>query len=79
MTADASAFAFEPSASPVPAEERSRLIADPGFGRVFTDHMATIRYSSERGWYDPKVAARQPIIVDSAMSCSITPRRFSRA
>jgi branched-chain amino acid aminotransferase len=30
--------------------------------------MATIRYSTERGWYDPKIAARKPIIVDSAMS-----------
>ncbi|HZG46290.1 MAG TPA: branched-chain amino acid aminotransferase [Allosphingosinicella sp.] len=68
MTADASAFAFEPSASPVPAEERSRLIADPGFGRVFTDHMATIRYSSERGWHEPKITARKPMTVDAATS-----------
>jgi branched-chain amino acid aminotransferase len=68
MPAVASAFAVEPNESPVAAEERSRLITDPGFGRVFTDHMATIRYSTERGWYDPKIAARQPIIVDSAMS-----------
>ena len=32
-------LAFEPTAKPVPAEERARLLADPGFGRVFTDHM----------------------------------------
>jgi branched-chain amino acid aminotransferase len=68
MTAVAPAFTIVPADSPVPAEERSRLIADPGFGRVFTDHMAMIRYSSERGWYDPQVTARRPIVVDSAMS-----------
>jgi branched-chain amino acid aminotransferase len=68
MTAVASDFAFEPSAHPVPDEERGRMIADPGFGRVFTDHMALIRYSSARGWYDPKVTARQPITVDTATS-----------
>ena len=39
-----SAIAFEPSSKPVPVEERARLLADPGFGRVFTDHMALIEY-----------------------------------
>ncbi len=68
MTAVASAFAFEPSASPVPDDERSRLIADPGFGRVFTDHMALIRYSSAHGWHEPRITARKPITVDTAMS-----------
>ena len=34
------ALAFEPTAKPVSAGERARLLVDPGFGRVFTDHMA---------------------------------------
>ena len=68
MTAVAPAFAIEPAAAPVPAGERGRLIADPGFGRVFSDHMAVIRYSSERGWHDPKVTARAAFSFDSASS-----------
>jgi branched-chain amino acid aminotransferase len=59
-------FAFEPSASPLAASERARLLADPGFGRVFTDHMATVRWSAERGWHEPKIVSRAPIAVDPA-------------
>jgi branched-chain amino acid aminotransferase len=68
MTAVAPAIAFEMSDSPVPAEERDRLLTDPGFGRVFSDHMAIIRYSSDKGWHDAKVTARRPLSVDSASS-----------
>jgi len=68
MLAEATAFAVEPSEAPVPPEERSRRIADPGFGRVFTDHMAIIRYSSAQGWYDPKITIRQPLKMDLAAS-----------
>jgi len=68
MTAVAPAFVFEPSAHAVPAEERARQIADPGFGRVFTDHMAMVRYSSAEGWHEPKVTARQPLTMDLAAS-----------
>jgi hypothetical protein len=79
MPAVASAFAVEPNESPVAAEERSRLIADPGFGRVFTDHMATIRYSARA-----RLARRQdrraaPIVDARPRPCSITRRRSSRA
>ena len=68
MTAVAPAIAIEMTDSPVPAEERNRLIADPGFGRVFSDHMAIIRYTSGTGWHDAKVTARRPLTVDSASS-----------
>ena len=34
---------------PVPAAERERRLAAPGFGAVFTDHMVTMRWSAERG------------------------------
>ena len=29
-------------ATPVPAARRAELLAQPGFGQVFTDHMVTI-------------------------------------
>jgi branched-chain amino acid aminotransferase len=50
----------------VSAGERSVLLTDPGFGRVFTDHMVTIRYAEGKGWYDARVAARRPIPMDPA-------------
>ena len=40
--ADETALAIEPATRPVPAEERARLLVDPGFGRVFTDHAHTV-------------------------------------
>ncbi|HVB44929.1 MAG TPA: hypothetical protein VNF47_19815 [Streptosporangiaceae bacterium] len=43
-------FAVERSGRPCPAAERQRLLADPGFGRVLTDHMITIDWSQQRGW-----------------------------
>ena len=59
-------FAFEPNATPLDATQRAGLLADPGFGRVFTDHMATVRYSADTGWHDAKITARAPLTVDPA-------------
>ncbi|MBM3928171.1 MAG: branched-chain amino acid aminotransferase [Sphingomonadales bacterium] len=60
------AFAFEPNPTPMSVNERGALLADPGFGRIFTDHMATVRYSADKGWHDPKIVARGPVSVDPA-------------
>src|SRR4051812_36084952 len=53
-------IAFQPASKPVPADERARLLIDPGFGRVFTDHMALIEYDEQDGWHDARITARQP-------------------
>lgn len=60
------AFPFEANPNPVDAARRAELLADPGFGRVFTDHMVTIRYSDDKGWYDAKVGPRAPLTLDPA-------------
>jgi branched-chain amino acid aminotransferase len=59
-------FDVIPSDQPLSAEARAQVMADPGFGRVFTDHMVTIRWSSEKGWHDAKVEARRPFALDPA-------------
>src|SRR6476661_10368917 len=59
-------FEIRPNPVPVSAAERSALLANPGFGRVFTDHMVTIRYADGKGWYDARVEARAPIPMDPA-------------
>ncbi|WP_373475465.1 branched-chain amino acid aminotransferase [Sphingorhabdus sp.] len=62
----AGAFPFEANPNPIDAARRAELLADPGFGRVFTDHMVTIRYSDDKGWYDAKVGPRGPLTLDPA-------------
>lgn len=52
--------------APVTATRRAELLEDPGFGRVFTDHMATIRYKKVAGWHDAKLEPRMPIPMDPA-------------
>jgi branched-chain amino acid aminotransferase len=59
-------FEIRPNPAPVAAAERAALLLDPGFGRVFTDHMVTIRYADGKGWYDARVEARGPISLDPA-------------
>jgi branched-chain amino acid aminotransferase len=59
-------FSIEPSQSPASEADRLARIAAPGFGKVFTDHMVTIRYAEGKGWYDAKVTARQPLTLDPA-------------
>ena len=35
-------FQVRSNPTPVPAEERARILANPGFGKVFTDHLVSI-------------------------------------
>jgi branched-chain amino acid aminotransferase len=53
---------------PVPAAERAQLMAAPGFGAVFTDHMVTLAWSAEQGWHDGKLEPYGPITLDPAAS-----------
>ena len=64
----AASFAFEPSTGAVPAEERVRQLEDPGFGRIFTDHMAMIRYSAAKGWHEARITARRPLELQTTSS-----------
>src|SRR3954470_21506695 len=59
-------FEIRPNPAPVAVAERDALLVNPGFGRVFTDHMVTIRYAEGKGWYDARVEARGPIQMDPA-------------
>jgi len=59
-------FEIRPTPSGRTSAERDALLADPGFGRVFTDHMVTIRYSDTKGWYDPRVEPFGPLSLSPA-------------
>jgi branched-chain amino acid aminotransferase len=59
-------FEIRVTDQPVPAAERARMMAVPGFGGVFTDHMITMAWSAERGWHDGKLEPYGPITLDPA-------------
>src|ERR1700734_2479331 len=61
-------FEVPPSQRGVPVPERERVLAAPGFGQVFTDHMITLRWSAERGWHDGKLEPYGPFALDPATS-----------
>ncbi|TPW73670.1 branched-chain amino acid aminotransferase [Schumannella sp. 10F1B-5-1] len=47
-------------------EEREQILADPGFGQHFTDHMVDICWSEWGGWHRPRVQPYGPIQLDPA-------------
>lgn len=65
MTADI-AFTRLPHPASTAAEVRAAVLADPGFGKTFTDHMVTIDWSEAAGWHNPTVMPYGPIALDPA-------------
>ena len=59
---------FTQLAHPGPAspEQRAEVLANPGFGTSFSDHMVSIDWSEGRGWHDATIGPRQPITLDPA-------------
>jgi branched-chain amino acid aminotransferase len=47
---------------------RERLLSDPGFGRIFTEHMVQIRWSSKEGWHDAELKPYAPLALDPGTS-----------
>jgi branched-chain amino acid aminotransferase len=66
--ADQLELALELNTTPVGAEQRAALLTEPGFGRVFTDHMATAEWSADGGWRDPRIRPYGPLSFDPATS-----------
>jgi branched-chain amino acid aminotransferase len=52
--------------SPVSAARRAEILADPGFGMHFTDHMVSAVWTTGAGWHDARLEAYAPIQLDPA-------------
>ena len=65
---DGITFKVTPVDHRVPASERERIFANPGFGRVFTEHLAGISWDRERGWHDAEIRPYGPIPMDPGTS-----------
>ncbi|GAA3870713.1 branched-chain amino acid aminotransferase [Leifsonia kafniensis] len=59
-------FALTPSTTARADAEREAVLADPGFGKHFTDHMVTIDWSLGEGWHDARVTPYGPLQLDPA-------------
>ena len=59
-------FEVVPHPSPVDDAARAQVLADPAFGRVFTDHMVSVQWTAEQGWHDARISAYAPLQVDPA-------------
>ena len=59
---------FELRANPKPRSEseRSAILANPGFGVHFTDHMAVATWTAADGWHDSAIVPYGPFSLDPA-------------
>ncbi|MBO0843260.1 MAG: branched chain amino acid aminotransferase, partial [Nocardioides sp.] len=55
-----------PSSSPASDERLAEILAEPGFGTYFTDHMLTVEWTPEKGWHDGRIEAYGPLRLDPA-------------
>lgn len=60
------AFTRLPHLSPTPVEARARVLAAPGFGTNFSDHMVVIDWHEGEGWHNATIGPRGPIALDPA-------------
>ena len=61
-------FKVAPAVRRIPAAERERILANPGFGRVFSEHMAIAKWERGRGWHAAEVRPYGPIPMDPGTS-----------
>ncbi len=59
-------FTLTRSERPASDEVRAAVLAEPGFGKHFTDHMVSIDWTQDGGWHDARVEPYGPLQMDPA-------------
>jgi len=54
------------TSNPVPDERLAEILAEPGFGTFFTDHMFVAEWTPEQGWHQARIEPYGPISLDPA-------------
>jgi branched-chain amino acid aminotransferase len=54
------------SSDPKSEQERAAILAEPGFGRFFTDNMVRARWSEAEGWHAAELVPYAPLVLDPA-------------
>jgi branched-chain amino acid aminotransferase len=60
------AFSVLRNPSPKTDDERAAILAAPGFGRYFTDHLVRIDWTVGSGWSSGEVLPYGPLVLDPA-------------
>ena len=60
------AFRVTRNPNPVSPQQRADILAKPGFGRYFTDHMVRIDWTPDGGWTTGEVLPYGPLTLDPA-------------
>ena len=55
-----------PREDPVSDDRLGEILAAPGFGTHFTDHMFVATWTPDRGWHDARITAYGPLTLDPA-------------
>jgi branched-chain amino acid aminotransferase len=53
-------FRIDVSPSRLSDSERAKIVADPGFGRFFSDHMSIIYWDEKKGWHGACITELKP-------------------
>lgn len=59
-------FKHWPHPAPLAADARAAVLANPGFGTTFSDHMVSILWDETEGWHQAEVIPYGPITLDPA-------------
>ncbi|WP_300401127.1 branched-chain amino acid aminotransferase [Nocardioides sp.] len=52
--------------TPTSDERLAEILANPGFGTHFTDHMFTVEWTPDEGWHDARIEPYGPLTLDPA-------------
>ena len=55
---------FNPNKNPVSDSDRNQKVAEPGFGKYYTDNMVIAHWSESDGWQDAELKAYGPLTLD---------------
>src|ERR1700758_2380990 len=64
MTSGSLEFPVTRASNPATDADRESILACPGFGKYFTDHMVSIDYAEGHGWHNARVIPYGPIELD---------------
>jgi branched-chain amino acid aminotransferase len=61
-------FTVTAAAHRLTPDQRTKILTDPGFGRVFTDHMVRIAWNRQGGWHNAELVGYAPLQLDPAVT-----------
>jgi SnoaL-like domain len=63
-------FRIDVSPSRLSNGERAKILANPGFGRFFSDHMSIIYWDANKGWHEACTTELRPFTLHLRVCCA---------